>query len=194
MCVYRENKITPHRCILRFITYLYKRARSRVMVIKQITWVYQSSVHFHAARWRLWKLPILLQGISQVTDRQSQSLRVRKAGILEELELACTLLSCGGLGVHSFLFPVVLKAQPCFAGLYFWLEPGFCLAKENKNKVIVTDWSFSFSLQLTWIVQTRLGWCFQQSIYQSLDLRTLMLGYFSAEALLINMFGKFYTI
>lgn len=129
----------------------------------------------------------------QVTVMKIQSLWVRKTGIPEALQLARTPLSCWGVAVCYLLSPATLnyKAQPCFVGLYFWLETGFCLAKESKNKVIVTNWSFSFSLQLTSVVKTRLGWCLQQSIYQSLDLRALMLGYFAAKALLVNTSGKF---
>lgn len=125
-----------------------QKSRSRVMVIKQVTWG-QSSVHFHASgRWRLWKLPQYCCKVSVRSDRQSQSLRVRKAGGRAGAGLHSAQLR--GSGCSQFPLPSCTKSTTLALQACGWSGAWFLPGKENKNKVIVTDWSFSFSLQLTY--------------------------------------------
>lgn len=119
----------------------------------------------------------------QVTVMQIQSYESRRQAYLpgwswlalsSATEVRLFVVSCPQVALNW-------EAQLCFVGLYFWLEPGLCPAKESKNKVVLTNWNFLFSCCWHQWLKPNWGDSLQQSVYQNLGLRALMLGLFFSK-------------
>lgn len=119
----------------------------------------------------------------QVTVMQIQSYESRRQAYLpgwswlalsSATEVRLFVVSCPQVALNW-------EAQLCFVGLYFWLEPGLCLAKESKNKVVLTNWNFFFSCCWHQWLKPNWGDSLQQRVYQNLGLRALTLGLFFSK-------------